>query len=68
MVIKSIMSATLKSMQIVQAITKEIEQQILVEGDKLPTEQELSVQYQVSRETVRKALKKLIETGGVYSI
>jgi GntR family transcriptional regulator len=57
-----------KSMHIAEEIIKEIDQQKLAEGEKLKTEQELAKCYQVSRETIRKAIKHLIEIGRIYSI
>lgn len=36
-------------------------------GEKLPSENELSVQYQISRQTVRKALQILQEEGYIYA-
>ena len=36
-------------------------------GDRLPSENELSAQYQVSRQTVRKALSVLQNEGYIYA-
>ena len=36
-------------------------------GDKLPSENELSMQYQVSRQTVRKALSIMENAGYIYA-
>lgn len=36
-------------------------------GDKLPSENELSAQYQISRQTVRKALSMLQNAGYIYA-
>ncbi|PZE20640.1 GntR family transcriptional regulator [Paenibacillus xerothermodurans] len=57
-----------KSMQISKIIAGEIDQNMFTAGDRLPTEKDLAARFQVSRETVRKALKNLIETGKVHNI
>jgi len=57
-----------KFIEISSRIAKEIDLNISAERAKLPTEKELADQFQVSRETIRKALKHLIEVGRVYSI
>lgn len=53
-------------------IASEIEAQLLAgkynEGKKLPTEEELIDQYQVSRTTIRKAIGILVNKGYVYQI
>lgn len=49
--------------QIFNHIMKDIENQVLREGDKLPTEVELSRKFNVSRPTVRAALAKLDSMG-----
>jgi GntR family transcriptional regulator len=51
-----------------KAIADKIEQNLFAEGDRLPTEKDLSASFGVSRETIRKALKHLIEAGKVNSI
>ena len=48
--------------QIVSDIKAKIEEGILAPGDKLPTENSLSKNYEVSRVTVRNALNALVET------
>jgi GntR family transcriptional regulator len=57
-----------KYMEISKVIADEIDQNLFAEGDKLPTEKDLAARFQVSRETIRKALKSLIELGKVYNI
>ncbi|MBO6283163.1 MAG: GntR family transcriptional regulator, partial [Pseudobutyrivibrio sp.] len=37
-------------------------------GDKIPSENQLAAKYDVSRQTVRKALGKLIDEGYLYAI
>ncbi len=49
--------------QIIDAIMKAIETSQLKEGDKLPTEMELSKEFGVSRPTVRNALLRLANQG-----
>lgn len=51
-------------MQVYQAILEQIESGALKPGDRLLTETELCTEYDVSRDTVRKALSKL-ETDGL---
>lgn len=51
--------------QLVQAISEGIHSGKYPEGSRLPSEQELSAIYQVSRITVRSALKELSEEGQV---
>ncbi len=50
-------------MKVVNALTQAIEKQMLVSGEFLPTERELSTQLGVSRITVRKSLEVLSERG-----
>ncbi|MCD1261183.1 GntR family transcriptional regulator [Paenibacillus athensensis] len=55
-------------MQLRAYISDQIQQQVLKPHDKLPTEQELSEQFKVSRITVKNALKDLAEEGVIYRI
>jgi GntR family transcriptional regulator len=57
-----------KYMEISKVIAGEIDQNLFDEGDKLPTEKDLAARFHVSRETIRKALKNLIELGKVHNI
>ena len=50
-------------MQIYNDLRRKIDRKILQEGQKLGTEQELQKEYQVSRDTIRKALFKLEQDG-----
>jgi GntR family transcriptional repressor for pyruvate dehydrogenase complex len=49
--------------QIVQQIDDSIRKGVLKEGDRLPAERELALQFGVSRTAVREAVKALIEKG-----
>jgi GntR family transcriptional regulator len=53
--------------QIADALREKIADGTLAPGDKLPTEAELRAEYDVSRETVRKALGLLVNEGLVVS-
>jgi GntR family transcriptional regulator len=50
-------------LKIYQDILSKIEHGTLTAGEKIATEQELQLQYQVSRDTIRKALLKLAQEG-----
>jgi GntR family transcriptional regulator len=50
-----------------EAVRKEITAGLLQVGDKLPTEDELCTRYEVSRHTVRSALRDLAEDGLIAS-
>ncbi len=54
--------------QLKQIIIDMIDKGELTENDKLPTEQELCEQYNISRSTVRQALKELENEGYIYKI
>jgi GntR family transcriptional regulator len=53
-------------------LAREVRKQVLqgryAEGRRLPTEAELSAQYQVSRQTVRRAFQDLVAEGMVYRV
>ncbi|SFJ40564.1 GntR family transcriptional regulator [Paenibacillus sp. UNC496MF] len=54
--------------EICAILGKEIDQGLFMEGERLPTERELSDRFGVSRETIRRSLKQLIELGRVHGI
>lgn len=56
-----------KYQQIADWVNAEIRNGTLVRGDKLPTENKLMERFSVSRQTVRRALKELTESGTVES-
>ena len=47
--------------KIVTWIQEEVRSGRMVSGEKLPSEQKLSEQFQVSRQTVRRALEELVK-------
>lgn len=49
--------------KVYQDIKDKIESGAIRSGEKLPTEKELQIEYQVSRDTIRKALSKLDQEG-----
>lgn len=51
-----------------KAILDEIDQNLFAEKDKLPSEKTLAARFEVSRETIRKALKNLIDLGKIYNV
>ena len=51
------MDKKLKYFDLMEDLRKQILDGAILPGDKLPSENELSVQYSVSRQTVRKALQ-----------
>ena len=53
--------------KIVTWIQEEVRSGRKVSGEKLPSEQELSEQFQVSRQTVRRALEELVKENIVES-
>ena len=57
-----------KYMQLYDEMVKLIQTGKLAPGDRLPTEQELSHTFAVSRQTVRQALGKMKEAGLVSSL
>lgn len=61
------MSKQLKYYQIMEDLKELIMSGQISAGDKLPSENELSVKYQVSRQTVRKAIAMLENAGYVYA-
>ena len=56
-----------KCEKIVTWIQEEVRSGRKVSGEKLPSEQELSEQFQVSRQTVRRALEELVKENIVES-
>ena len=61
------MYTPIHSNKVYEQIAKQIEQRILSgelhEGDRLPTERELAIQFQASRTAVREAMKTLAQKG-----
>jgi GntR family transcriptional regulator len=55
-------------MSLAREVRKQILQGRYADGSRLPTEAELSAQYQVSRQTVRRAFHDLVSEGMVYRI
>ena len=55
-------------MSLAREVRKQILQGRYAGGSRLPTEAELSAQYQVSRQTVRRAFHDLVSEGMVYRI
>jgi len=53
--------------QLADAVRGAIEQGLLTDNQALPSERELAEKYQVSRDTVRKAVRYLEERGVIYS-
>ncbi len=58
----------LKYYQIIEDIKKQILSGDIPAGGKLPSENELSASYHVSRQTVRKAIAELTNAGYVYAV
>lgn len=54
-------------LKICESVTTDIEQGLLIEDQKLPTEQEMCKQFDVSISTVRKAMYNLRDKGLIYS-
>lgn len=52
--------------QIAQMISNDIVEGILKEGEKVPSENELSRFYNINRATVRKGLESLVDGGIIY--
>ncbi|MDA7026718.1 trehalose operon repressor [Bacillus sp. CLL-7-23] len=57
-----------KYVWIYKEIAEQIDQRILNEGDIISSENDLTVQYETSRETVRKALNMLAQNGYIQKI
>jgi GntR family transcriptional regulator len=55
-------------LEISESISREIDLNVFAEGGKLPAERWLSERFGASRETIRKALRHLIDSGKIYSI
>ena len=51
--------------QIVGWVNEQIQNGTLIRGDRLPSENELMERFGVSRQTVRRALEELTESGSV---
>lgn len=58
----------LKTTQIIQFITKDIESRVLQKGDKLLSINDFSRKYALARDTVEKAYKELVKSGLVESV
>lgn len=54
-----------KYIQLYNKLLEQIENKELQEGDKLPSEKELMEMYNMSRDTVRKALNMLVQDGNI---
>ncbi len=54
--------------QVEQELLRQIRHDLLKPGDKLPSESELSRQFNVSRITARRAINNLVQQGYVYSL
>ena len=54
-----------KYIQLYNRLLEQIENKKLQEGDKLPSEKELMEKYNMSRDTVRKALNMLVQDGHI---
>ncbi|KMY44641.1 GntR family transcriptional regulator [Bacillus sp. FJAT-27916] len=52
--------------QIAQIIRDDIVEETLVEGERVPSENELSSFYNINRATVRKGLQTLVDEGIIY--
>ena len=61
------MQKELKYSKLMEDLKKKILEGQIKAGDKLPSENELSVSYQISRQTVRKALSLLQNEGYVFA-
>lgn len=57
----------LKYFQLMEEVKEQILEGNIKAGDKLPSENELSTKYQISRQTVRKALSLLQNAGYIYA-
>ncbi|UJF17732.1 GntR family transcriptional regulator [Vibrio sp. SS-MA-C1-2] len=55
-------------LQIADDLIEQIRDGVLVEGSILPTEQQLQEQYQVSRVTIRKSMKVLVDQDLLYRV
>lgn len=59
---------TIKYKEIGQSIEKDIVDGMYSESSKLPTEEELMRKYEVSRNTIRKAISLLVDRGYIYQV
>jgi GntR family transcriptional regulator len=57
-----------KHRQIIEALTKEMQESRLKPYDRLPSEKELCEQWQASRSTVRKAMDQLADRGKIFRV
>jgi GntR family transcriptional regulator len=57
-----------KTIEIAKCLVYEMDTHLIAVGEKLPTEKVLAERFRTSRETIRKALKWLVEMGRIYSI
>ena len=57
-----------KHRQIVETLTRQMEENRLKPHDRLPSEKELCEQWQASRSTVRKAMDQLAERGRIFRV
>lgn len=64
---QEIVQKELKYVKLMEDLKEKILSGTLKAGDKLPSENELSMSYQVSRQTVRKALSILENAGYIYA-
>lgn len=54
--------------QLQDIITKKIEEQVFLPGEKIPSERELAETYGVNRMTVKRAVNQLVEKGYLYRV
>jgi DNA-binding GntR family transcriptional regulator len=57
------LSATPKYQQLVNAVLNSIKQKLLIKGDLMPSINELSFEYEISRVTIEKGYNKLRKMG-----
>ncbi|WP_248930223.1 GntR family transcriptional regulator [Paenibacillus hamazuiensis] len=57
-----------KYIEIAKILIDEMDAHMIAGGEKLPTEKAMAERFRTSRETIRKALKSLVEMGRIYSI
>ena len=54
--------------QLQDIITKKIEEQVFLPGEKIPSERELAETYGVNRMTAKRAVNQLVEKGYLYRV